>query len=360
VDGSAARAVAVPFGEEIPLDVHWSSDGLSATISLAAAVVPDASVPVLLLNVFDLHGNPLASSPIITLAFAPDESAPHVVASTPAAGTLDVYPAQYSYLPRPQGVPPGPPYGVSYRVVMKLTFNTPMDADTTGVTLQGEGEEPEPLEGAWDETARVLTVIAAHALSDETVYRLSFAALRSTSGEAVLLDDPAYSNAQLTFTTGMNDALLNHACQHVQLGPFKSVTAAALSSGDAPATDVGHNLYTITHPPSGAGSYLGYTKFTAEVPSYVLYMSKAEVLAMKSLAQVDAPWVELSVEPVPAACHHVPSIVTDGSGNQTLGPLMPAITHHAVLALPKGTTVSLRWGASGSPTSKVIVERVDL
>ncbi len=271
---------------------------------------------------------------------------PHAVASTPIQGAEDVYPSEYF-------LDPTPGRGVRERVHIHLTFDIEMNTEEATVVLtDNDGlEEPRPIEGTWDETGHVLTaIISPHddgstgALFDETTYHLSFASLESRFGTPVNPEDPLYPGAVLTFTTGVRDALINHACIHVENGPLREVTALAMPLIWAPNTDLAHHHYTITMP---EGSDVGHTMYMPVATGFFrLYARGVEGVQLEtSIIDWDTsepgPWTAVELEAAPAACYAIGSAV--------------GITHQFTMSLDEDNAYLLRW-TTPEDAVQIIVE----
>lgn len=274
------------------------------------------------------------------------ELAPHVLSSTPEQGANGVYPSEFF-------LDPTPGRGVRERAYIHLTFDMAMNTEETTIVVTDEGglEEPRTIEGTWDETGHILTaIISPHddgstgALFDETTYNVNFADLESSFGTPVDTEDPSYPGAMLTFTTGFRDALINHACIHVQNGPFDSVTALATPAIWAPTVNVPHYHYTITMP---EGSNAGYTLYFPAVTGFFrLYVRGADETQLEaSILDLDTlepgPWTPVELEVAPAACYTVGTDV--------------GITHQFTLNLDEENIYMFRW-TTPEDTVQMIVE----
>lgn len=217
----------------------------------------------------------------------PHEPAPYLVEATPPDGATGVYP-----FPLPNGVS------------IRLTFSESMSTELNEANLRADGvEKAVPIE--WAESGKeALVVIAPNPLTgappllDLTSYTLDLSPLESRSG--IRLDpQQSLANGGLRFTTSTFDPLLNHACGHVEFGPFDSAAASELPSAQTVPTDTGHINYTITLPKTEAG-YEGYTRVTTLMDRHYHFLFDRDVpLALSTEGALEEP---LKVEPASAAC----------------------------------------------------------
>lgn len=248
--------------------------------------------------------------------------APHLLEATPADGSADVYP-----FPLPDGVS------------ISLTFSETMSADVSELSLRAESGMEKAVPITWAESGReAVVLIAPNALTgappllDLTTYALDLSLLTSQPGVPL---DPQENlrGGALHFTTGAFDALLNHACGHVRLGPFDSAVAVETPGSSAVPTDTGHTNYSITLP-EGAAGYEGYTRVTTLMGrNYHLLFDRA---IPASLVSDSAAEESLLVEPAAAAC--------DG------------ITHRAHFSAEANEELFLHLGPAATSSLRLIVE----
>jgi hypothetical protein len=247
---------------------------------------------------------------------------PYLLEASPADGSTGIYP-----LPLPDGLTIG------------LTFSEAMSHEMSEVGLRAYGvaEKVVPIE--WTDSGReAFVTIAANPLTgappllDFTSYALDLSLLTSEHGMPL---DPQWnlSGGALSFTTGAFDALLNHACGHVKLGPFHNAAAAEMQGASSAPTDTGHVNYTITLPRTAAG-YEGYTRVTALVGRSYHFLFDREIQA--ALVSGNAVEKNLLIEPAAAAC--------DG------------ITHRAAFSAEANEELSLHLGPSATSSLHMIVE----
>jgi hypothetical protein len=171
-------------------------------------------------------------------------------------------------------------------------------------------------------------------LLDLTSYALDLSLL--TSAHGVALDTQRnLTDGALRFTTSAFDALLNHACGHVQLGPFDGAMAAETPGPLTVATDTGHVNYTVTLPESEAG-YEGYTRVTTLMGRHYHFLFDREIPV--ALFAEGAAEAALRVEPASAAC--------------------AGITHRADFSAVAGEELFLHLGPTETSTLHMIVEIV--
>jgi hypothetical protein len=217
-----------------------------------------------------------------------DRPTPFLHEASIADGSTEVYP-----FPLPDGVS------------ISLTFSEAMSTETSEVGLRTEGGNEKAVPIVWAGAGtEASVVIAANPLTgappllDRTSYALDLSLLASQHG--VPLDRQRnLSDGALRFTTGAFDALLNHACGHVELGPFDSAVAGAMPGPLTVPTDVGHVNYTITLPRSAAG-YEGYTRVTTLMGRHYHFLFDRETPV--ALVTASAAEEALRVEPAAAAC----------------------------------------------------------
>jgi len=283
-----------------------------------------------------------------------DALAPRVFESTPVHGAVGVYPAEYYWDPAPMR-------GVRERVFVRVTFDTEMDTEeATVVVTDADGvEEARVIEGTWDETGHTLTAIIVplnddpqFPLSDETTYHVDLSELQSEDGRPVDPEDPTHPESRLSFTTGVRNGLLNHACIHIQHGPFADAVASSDPMWGANA-DLGHTHYTITLPEAIEGEphvghttmYTQYLDDPSEPVRYVIYL-RAPLVQFETMpfGYTTGPFAPALVEEAPPACHVVDSVLTDPeTGERTAGPPIAGITHQVVLTLLPNEIYSIRW-----------------
>jgi hypothetical protein len=174
-----------------------------------------------------------------------DAPYPVLVASTPVADEVEVYPSPFGD-------------GKAYQFTATLTFSEMMDRSVTAVQLAASDATPTDHEVAWsdDGTTASLVVnpppLAVQILAEHTTYTLSFGDLQSALGQRVRAVSEIAS-PYIKFTTGAYDALLNHSCGHTVFGPFGTGVASAI--GDAPTFTVTatHTQYALSLPESDEG-----------------------------------------------------------------------------------------------------------
>ena len=217
-----------------------------------------------------------------------DHPTPRLLSASPADGSADVYPFPL-------------PHGVS----ISLTFSVVMATEATEVNLHADGGTEKVVPITWADSGTEATVLiaanpitGAPPLLDTTSYALDLSVL--TSDHGVPLDKGHnLTDGALRFTTGAFDALLNHACGHVQLGPFDGAAAAAMPGPLTVSTDVGHVNYTIALPETDAG-FEGYVRVATLVGQKYHFLFDRELPV--ALVDANATEEELVVEAAPAAC----------------------------------------------------------
>ena len=182
---------------------------------------------------------------------------------------------------------------------------------------------------------RQMNGLFAEAFEDETTYQLSFAALESSHGTLVDPEDAEYPEAQLEFTTGVRNGLLNHACGHVNVGPFDEIDAGADPASTFLSFDIPHTHYTINLPPGGTSEpNVGYAYFFPSLTqSYYFFLRnpgslQVEFAALDQMTFEPNEFVLGTIEEVPPACHTITPVINDPiTGEPTFGTPIVGITH---------------------------------
>jgi hypothetical protein len=255
----------------------------------------------------DTAGNTLDTTPYLgngrlDFSTGADTFAPAVTASMPAEGSTNIYPVEVYY--RTTGQP-----GLSERKVLTIEFNEPMDTTLAQATLHDLTDTsmpPRTISGEWSQAGQRLTLAILQpeeggpALSEDTAYAVDLRALQDVAGNRLDAAHPGLGDGRLDFTTGPNDALLNHACGHTLVDSLTSVMAAASPTGTLPRTDQTHKNYEVTLPTSGA-TFSGYTRMLLPGETdYVLFLDRAANVSLHD--PVDDVAVPTTLETAPPAC----------------------------------------------------------
>jgi hypothetical protein len=192
--------------------------------------------------------------------------------------------------------------GTAQRVRITARFDEPMDPARATVAWGAAGGPPTELAGSWIDPATLVVDIVAppftgqRPLEDDTAYAVDLSALRDAAHNPVE-PDVVLDAGMLRFTTGRYDALLNHACGHVELGPFATVTAAAAPGPTIARTDTAHTRYTIAVPEPTTG---GFTRGRAvAAATWTLFLDGPVPIDVQTERGVA---VAAPIAPAPAAC----------------------------------------------------------
>ncbi|MCY1019175.1 Ig-like domain-containing protein [Pyxidicoccus sp. MSG2] len=356
---SADSAITVRFGEPMKSDrgtvriavdgaqrtlgmSHWKEEGRAFMVHPAEPFSAGARVQVTVEADFeDVAGNRLAAP--LTFHFTVHGMAaarPHVTASQPAEGAAGVLPVELHKADATN---------LALRKVLTLTFNEPMDASTTQVTLRDvttPANAPRMLMGTWSSDGLTLTVAIPRPESDlppleqENRYTLDVTTLRSATGQPVDTTHAGLGDGKLDFTTGRRDANVEHACTHALLNPPQAVTAGSAPTSFYPATDTGHTFYGLTLPSTGT-SFRGYTEVVTDPDrdqTVALYLSQSVPVAVHDTTEGEALVVS-TLEPAAPVC-------------------LPAITHVLKFSAPSGDRfLRLTFGPTEHETLTFVFER---
>lgn len=259
------------------------------------------------------------------------------------------------------------------RVDVQLTFDLEMNTEEATVVVTDEAglEELRTIEGSWDETGHILSVViwphnyesnSLPALEDETTYNVSFEDLESTSGIPVDPEDAEYPGAQLTFTTGVRLGVLNHACGHVNYGPFDEIDAGATPETTFSDFSSPHHHFTINLPPGEEDELnTGYSLFfPTQTETHLFFLRdpgslQIEVAAPDPDTFLPGAFTPLEIVEVPPACHTITPVVDDPeSGEPTFGTPMVGITHVVSTELDENEFYYFKFSSEDSVTYTIV------
>jgi hypothetical protein len=169
-------------------------------------------------------------------------------------------------------------------------------------------------------------------------------------------EDAEYPEAELTFTTGVRNGLINHACGHVAYGPFATIGAGPDPASTFNSFDTPHTHYTINLPPSEAGEpHVGYAYFFPNLTQSYFFLLRQpgslqfEYATVDQDAFVPKDFVLGAIEEVPPACHTIKPVVDDPeTGEPTFGTPMAGITHVVRVEMDENEIYMVRFTSEDS------------